>query len=418
MVIVNRIINILILLAAIAAVVFSYLLFSKREKLINGWAQMAAAINTAAKTLDDGGNSGTTAAKDLPEDKLKHENYDQLGSVLPKLKENAGKIVAQRNELADTMQKAASRLAIQNVQSKNLKSVTSYKDQERIFINGVQQFRSNRDAVSAEYSKTFRMFGASVSSSDLNNPTRFRSAIRTGNEKVKDVVDRKNAYGSSLENIARALELPSAQINGPAYASELSRISSGARAKNAELKSVKSQLSAEKRRTQQLQNQIAGHRKTINDRNLVIQAKDKEIKNLTSILNKDGTIKLPEKLLTSSDPECYQYVRGVVEYVDRDYGFIQINIGKSYTFVQNYGTRKNRVHFPLQEGKTMSVVRNLDSDNPQFIGKIRVTKVDDKSSICNLIGGHPELYKEGDSVYFADEDIALALGRKKPAPKK
>ena len=128
MVILNRVMNILILLATIAAVVFSYLLFSKREKLVNGWAQMASAITTAAKTLDDGGASGTTAVKDLPDAKLKHTNYDELGQVLPKLKDNIAKVITQRNDLSKSMQDAAKTLSIAGVDSKNIKSVKAYKD--------------------------------------------------------------------------------------------------------------------------------------------------------------------------------------------------------------------------------------------------------------------------------------------------
>ena len=170
MVILNRVINILILLAAIAAVVFSYLLFSKREKLVNGWAQMASAITTAAKTLDDGGASGTTAVKDLPDAKLKHTNSDELGQVLPKLKDNIAKVITQRNDLSKSMQEAASKLSIERVDSKNLKNVAAYKDQERIFLKGVQDFRNGRDAVSREYANTFSKFGASVSDRELNDP--------------------------------------------------------------------------------------------------------------------------------------------------------------------------------------------------------------------------------------------------------
>lgn len=63
--ILNRVINILILLAAIAAVVFSYMLFSKRNELTDGWQKMAAAINATAATLDDKSASGTKAAQEL-----------------------------------------------------------------------------------------------------------------------------------------------------------------------------------------------------------------------------------------------------------------------------------------------------------------------------------------------------------------
>ena len=107
MVIVNRIVNILILLAAIAAAVFSYMLFSKREKLLDGWNQMATAIQTTAKTMDDGGASGTAAAKDLPVEKMLHTNYEQLGQVLPKLNKNAKDLITQRNDLASAMEEVA-----------------------------------------------------------------------------------------------------------------------------------------------------------------------------------------------------------------------------------------------------------------------------------------------------------------------
>ena len=55
--VVNRIVNILVLVFAIAAVVFSYLLFNKREKLVSGWEQMAQTIIQTAKNLD--AKSGT-----------------------------------------------------------------------------------------------------------------------------------------------------------------------------------------------------------------------------------------------------------------------------------------------------------------------------------------------------------------------
>ena len=413
MVVLNRVINILILLAAITAVVFSYFLFSKREKLVNGWSQMAAAIGTAAKTLDDGGASGTSAARDLPSEKLKHTNYEQLGQVLPKLKDNVSKIVSQRNELAETMQNAASRLSIQGVDAKNLKNTASYKDQERIFLSGVGQFRSNRDHISREYAETFRRLGAEISAADLQNPTKLSSAVNRGNMSVEDTIARKNTYGDYLARISRALGIPAPQISGAAYRAELNKALKSAQTKNNELKTAKNQLAAEKRRTQQLSQQLASHRKTIAARNASILQKDKQIKNLTDILNKDGSIKLPEKLLTPKDPECYKYVKGMVEYIDKDYGFITINIGKRYTFVQHYGIKENHVIFPLEQGKVMTVVRNPDSNSPLFVGKIVVTKVDDNSSICSFIGGKTELVQEGDSVFFTDEDIAKALSGNK-----
>ena len=418
MVILNRIMNILILLAAIAAVVFSYLLFSKREKLVNGWAQMASAITTAAKTLDDGGASGTTAVKDLPDAKLKHTNYDELGQVLPKLKDNISKVITQRNDLSKSMQDAAAKLSIAGVDSKNIKSVTAYKDQERIFLKGVQDFRTGRDTVSKEYANTFSKFGASVSANELNNPKSCREAIDRGNMKIQDALDRKKTYASSLTQIARAAGVAAPNVDGPAYRTDLNKTVAAVKKKTAEFNKTKSQLAAEQRKTKQLTAQLEKQRKTLKSVSELKDAREKEIKRLNNILSKDGTLKIPEKLLTSKDPECYKYVKGIIEYIDRDYGFVTINIGKNYSFIQEYGTKQNRVLFPLQAGKIMTVVRNPDSDNPVFIGKIIVTKVDDSSSVCNLLTGKSQNVQEGDVVFFTDEDIEKALSAKPKTAKK
>ena len=412
MVILNRIINILILLAAIAAGVFSYFLFSKRENLINGWAQMATAINTAAKTLDDGGASGTSAARDLPEEKLKHTNYEQLGVVLPKLKENVSKIITQRNDLSSTISNAATMLSIPRVEAKNLKSVTAYKDQERMFSKGVQMFRNNRDSIARAYAKTFMLFGAQVSVRDLNdpNPQRYNKIIDDGNIKVQDVLNQKSTYASYLVRIVRATGVPAPNVRGLGYKKELEKtlnaVSKSVRDRNNELKKTKDQLAREVNMNKRLRAELDAQSKSIKSLQARKRENESEIATLNARISRSGTLKIPKKWLTSKDPECYKYVKGVIDYIDKDYGFVTINIGKNYSFVQQYGTTQNRVLFPLPVGKTMTVVRNPDSANPLFIGKVIITKVEDNSSICNIISGKAELLHEGDAVFFTDEDIA------------
>ncbi|MBR4664945.1 MAG: hypothetical protein IKO93_13820 [Lentisphaeria bacterium] len=419
MVILNRVMNILILLAAIAAVVFSYLLFSKREKLVNGWAQMATAITTAAKTLDDGGASGTTAVKDLPDAKLKHTNYDELGQVLPKLKDNISKVITQRNDLSKSMHDAAKELSIDGVEAKNIKSVTAYKDQERIFLNGVKVFRDGRNTISREYANTFSKFGASVSAKELNNPKSRQTAIDRGNMKIQDALDRKKTFATSLIQIAKAAEVTPPNVNGPAYRTELNKTLTAVKAKTAEFDKTKKLLAAEQRKTKQL---TAKLEKEIKNLKIVSKEKDakvKELSRLNNILSKNGTKKVPKREpLTGKEPECYKYVKGMIEYIDKDYGFVTINIGKKYSFIEDYGSEKLPVKFPLQTGKIMTVVRNPDSETPLFIGKILVTKVDDNSSVCNFISGKSEAAQEGDVVFFTDEDIEKALSAQPKTAKK
>ena len=83
-------------------------------------------------------------------------------------------------------------------------------------------------------------------------------------------------------------------------------------------------------------------------------------------------------------------------------------------FAQQYGVKKNIVHFPLKQGSVLTVIRRVDGKNPQVIGKVKVTKVEAESSVCNLLDGKPELYRAGDEVIFSEEDIpGVSSGRKK-----
>ena len=170
-----------------------------------------------------------------------------------------------------------------------------------------------------------------------------------------------------------------------------------------------------------LQNQIAAHRKTISNHLADIKSKQKRIDELLRVISDDGKSHIPAKLLKSSDPECYGYVKGKIEYIDKDYGFVTINVGKKYEFVQKYGIKDNKVPFPLPVGKIMTIARGLNSDSPEFIGKLLVTKVDDYNAICNLVSGKLSDLRVGDDVYFAAEDIAAATGKadaqKAPAKK-
>ena len=411
MAILNRIINILILLAAIAAAVFSYLLFSKREKLIDGWSQMANAVNATAKVLDK--DSGTNySTTDLTAEKLGHANYDNLGSNLKKLNEAVTKVRDQRNDLADVIEGAAGKLAILNLKAAELKNVKNYKSLARVFTQGVEKFRKDRDDLSRGIVEILRTININdVSADKLNDSKTSRQVMASAKSQTESYAARYTLYEENLKKITKQLGFSETDLTGSpdkVLSDTLTKIKKALNdSKNFEKKYNESE--------KKYKAYVLKAEKNIKDKNEQIKDRDTTIKNLRDTLDRNGTIKLPEKLLTNKDKrECYAYVRGVIEYVDADYGFVTINIGSSYVFVQQYGTVQNPVHFPLEAGKVMTVVRNPDSQNPEPIGKIFVSRVEEKLSVCNLIDGHPERYKAGDTVLFTEDDINKALGGGEP----
>ena len=409
--ILNRVINILILLAAIAAVVFSYMLFSKRNELTDGWQKMAAAINATAATLDDKSASGTKAAQELAADKLRHTQYANLDQVLPKLKDNAARIVRQRNDLAQSLQRMANTLEITGVNAKDFQNVTSYENKDKDFSSKISAFKRNRDDVFANYVRTGSLVGASISANELKNSSQANAAAQKVNTRINDIKGRRDRFASHIATVSRTLGVKSPNLNGASYANELNTSLAEIRKYKSAADTTRNALAAEKRKTASLNNQIAAHRKTISNHLADIKTKQKRIDELLRVISDDGKSRIPAKLLTNKDPECYGYVKGKIEYIDKDFGFITINIGKKYEFVQKYGIKDNKVAFPLPAGKIMTIARGLNSDKPEFIGKLIVTKVDDHNAICKHLNGAQSQKRVGYDVYFADEDIAAATGK-------
>ena len=93
-------------------------------------------------------------------------------------------------------------------------------------------------------------------------------------------------------------------------------------------------------------------------------------------------------------------------YVNEEYGFVQINIGKNYVIVQEYGTKKNNVHFPMQSGLRMTIARGT-GENVVPVAKILVKTVNDESSICNVVEGAVAEINVGDDVFFNKDDRAV-----------
>ena len=384
------------------------MLFSKRNELTDGWQKMADAINATAATLDDKGASGTKAAQELASDKLRHTQYANLDQVLPKLKSNASKIVKQRNDLAESFQKTADTLEIAGVNAKDFQNTTTYEAKGKEFGTKVSDFKRNRDDVFANYVKTGSIAGASISANELKDSAQANAAAQKINTKINDIKSRRDRFASHIATISKTLGVKSPNLNGNNYASELNASLAAINKYKRTADTTRNALAAEKRKTASLNSQIAAHRKTISDHLADIKAKQKRIDELLRVISDDGKSHVPNKVLTGKEPECYGYVKGKIEYIDKDFGFITINIGKKYEFVQKYGIKENKVAFPLPAGKIMTIARGLNSDKPEFIGKLVVTKVDDHNAICNLVSGELSELRVGDDVYFADEDIAAA----------
>lgn len=202
--VVNRIVNILVLVFAIAAVVFSYLLFNKREKLVSGWEQMAQTINQTAKNLD--AKSGTKLAVELDTEKLNHKQFNktdlsELEKALPKLPEGAKKIIAQRDALAAALNQVGKYAEVNNVKTDDLEKLDTSAAKQQQIVSGAKRTADRNAGIFNDYVRISGSAGASTSVGELKkNPT---EVARKFTNAVNAMKNRINVYNQNFQQIAR-----------------------------------------------------------------------------------------------------------------------------------------------------------------------------------------------------------------------
>lgn len=393
MAILNRIVNILILLLVIAAGVFSFMLFQKRESLTQGMKDMAVAISNTAKTLDK--DSGTNSANSITPANLHHTK--DFKKELALLNETAAKIIEQRDALAKAIS-TASRTLGKTLNETSLRNTNNYVQNCKTFQETVAAYKKNTDNVKREFISVSRDLNAGVTANDL------AGTAAVASKKIKQKVSELRSENATVK----------ADIT---YAKNTLKVSFGAYKPNLS----KSWKDAVRKRAAQI-NTITGERnkfKQLSDaREKTIDKLEKEkaaldsnykkekeeVRRLHNILTDNGNIQLPEVRLEPDSPECFKEVRGNVEFVNKEYGFVQIDIGSEYKITQQYGTKRNVIPFPLPAGVIMTVKRG-SGENAVVVAKIRIKTVNRKDSIGNVIKGDIAEIKENDKVYFSDEDI-------------
>lgn len=398
MAVLNRIVNILILVLVITAGVFSFMLYSKRENLTKGMKNMAEAINKTAATLDKG--SGTNTKNKLSSEALGHKNGPDFKGALKELNSAAEKVIIQRDALAESMAEAGKVLGGKTLNKEALMRVDGYVEQRNDFSNAVKNYKKNADSVRKEFETVGKTVGAKVSASDFaNNPAAASGEVK---RKIGEVVRSKNQVVGDIALITRKLGLK--ERNYSLAAPKAWRDAVDAKVK--EINKLNSELRKYKNLSEQQNKKIEGLNKTVEKRDDTIVAQKAKIDHYEQVITDDGKKPMPKLQLKSDSPECYEFVKGKVVYVNEEYGFVQINIGKNYVIVQEYGTKKNNVHFPMQSGLRMTIARGT-GENVVPVAKVLVKTVNDESSICNVVEGAVAEINVGDDVFFNKDDRAV-----------
>ncbi len=405
--ILNRILCVLILLAAIGAAVLSYFLFEKRQQMLKGWEQMAVIINQTSAVLDE--KSGTKVAEKLKKDNLDHKlPLAELQTALNNLKEQAKKVASQRNSLASTLVSVAGTLDVSQGDEVALMNVDKSASSQDALKSAAAQIKTRNEAILNNFVSAGTLVGIQSSPDAIKGDT--GSGLLSGI--TGEVQKRDNKIASlkgGMVNIAGTVGVGvgASAFDEGRYIGTIAGIVSGVKAQKAKLnetvgalRTAQNNIRTLNSSVNQLRNQVAENQKTI-------AVKQKQIDDLYHQLNPTNDKEIHEKIFGKIKPaSLYALVRGQVKRVDDKWGFVVVDLGTFYNVKETIAGKQFNTLVPIQPGKVMTVVRGLETDKPQYVAKVVLSEVQHNYTIANVdLSSAKSEVRPGDVVIFLNKDI-------------
>ncbi len=400
---INRLVNIVILLLAIATFVMSFLLYQKREQLVKGWEKMSDAVAKTSATLDKGSKTGT--AKKLTLAALDHTKYSDLDSLLPNLNKQASSVIDQRNNLSTSIVKAASTLELPKVpEAAALDEVKTSAGAASSFVSEVDTFNRINDRVLSTVCAIGNKVKVSVNVKGLKGSSA-DSNIRRVSNGVNFLKTKSDTLSTKFRDVARI-------VGGASDFSDRGYKRSVASTYN-KVRDMKRQYDTCRRDLSNTKSQLAGARKEIDRNKKTLKKNQRKIASLSRKIERLET-QLGKKgadgpVMQPSDPKLLAMLRGKIIDINSKWGMVVLSIGKN-TKIDN-----NSVTVPVNHD--MNIVRGLSSKNPEYIGKVKIVQVNPNCTIANIVPTeNGKDVKIGDDVYFTQATIKQ-IQRGAAAPK-
>ncbi|MDD5697654.1 MAG: hypothetical protein PHH77_03465 [Victivallaceae bacterium] len=373
---------------------------------------MAQAINTTAASLDNG--SGTEVAKTLTAKSLGHDKFEDLDNKLPKLQEHAGKIVAERNNMAVALRKIAETVEVDNLEPlAKFKELTSYTANTQAVVNKVESVISHQNDTLQRLCDVAKKLKADLTVSALKGDN-YSGELGKLDDRINAVNARIKNDDSQLENIFSIAGGSSALDFGDnAYKSSTDKVVGAVRNLKDKYIHASEALKVQGNKVTSLQDSIKAKDGRITGLNEIVSKKTLEIKRLNNIISGSEGANIVVDPWENGSQESRRAAQGKIIKVDRKYGFVVVDLGTGTNIKQRIGKKINYVNPMIPVGAKMIVARNIESTDGEYIGEIKLIKVHEDCSIANVVSVvQGKRVAVGDTVFFSSAQVA-AMDQKK-----
>lgn len=420
----NRIINILVLLAAIAAIVLGVMLFNKREDIAKSRELMAENIAANAKKL-------YPPTKIKPQDMSIDKRSTQIKDPLAKLDMAAKKLLNQRSQMAEDILKLASipaegvgmdnfrmaSLASHDKYSEAMKSVMdhvsakvkTFTDTRAVLYKSIPQLNSKMRMAPLEEGKF---------TNDDEGVAFAKSKVGELESKADDICTRNETYDQHIKQISNLIpNMDMPVLDGADYAENLKTQRDGIEKYVAAYEGIVRERNALKEETAQQKQKIEDLGKKLESTEQQVAKAEKDLKAAKKVIARLEKIIRPSTETNGAEMEntsgvaasysLLKQLQGKIVCVDVEHGFVVVNLGKvNQVEIKNSKGAKEKKSVQLPQNAILTVSASLDPAQAHFTGKIQIVKSCEKKSIANILPTpDKKIPRVGDVVYFSNFDL-------------
>jgi len=394
----NRIVCILVLILAVATLVMTILLYQKREQLVKGWFKMDTAISTASATMDKGSETDYNK-KYLNPKLLDHKHYFDLEKLLPKLQQQTKDIMEQRGTLSAALVKVGKAYELPNIpEPKVIDSIKAYKDNVSTLVATAENYAQINNTVLTRMASIGEKVGVSVQVAEL----RGNGAIENAEKITSGVGALRVKADTFAENFGAIAGVVGAEgdFNGAAYQSAVIDTVT-------KVKEMKARHDEYLTNWKNAQTQVAVLNAKVSQKDTEIKALSRKVTGLERQLAKfTQTPDADEDKINPNDPKLLKILKGRVIDINTKWDFVVINLGKESKVEQKFGDKRRLYPVNIPNDEEMVVVRGLDSDKPEFVGKVKLVQINDNCAIANIEKEYKTYdVRIGDAVFFSQDAI-------------
>ena len=408
----NVFLAVLIFLLAATSAIFSFFLFEKRAKLVSGYGTFTAHVTQAVEKLDS--NSGTDVAGTVNKAALDHSKDPDLPAVLKNFSEQTAKVVDERDALANALSQVSRTLEQRGLTAEKFMRLDSYSNTVSQLQKYADAYVARNNAILNSVQNSAYQLGAKGVSVTALKSSNYASAYRAMDTRIAFWKRRDSTYASQVRNISSALGGSTPNLSESGYEKGLSDVLTTARKVRSDKDKFYNNWQSGLRTIANLNKVIDKQKQDITNRDLTIKRKDMEILRLCKVLG----LEVPRQPMLDGCEDSLNLVKsqqkGKILEVDDKFGFVVISLGKNTRVQEQFGNKVNDVDPQIPQGAVLTVAREMSSGDAEYINKIKITRLDDNASIAEPIDKRTgKRMRVGDTVYFADDEIARLIKNRK-----